>query len=712
MKTRHALPLLVAAACGSGTTQGPTTTVPPPPATGSAMGSAVAVAPPVDDMLPMPKSTKPVTTKSLKDVGLDASIMDRSVDPCDDFFEFACGNYVKNTVIPDDKPIAMRSFVDISDRNLEYLHGILDTARTNPGKDALMQKVGAFYGSCLDVDTADKLGIKPIQPWLNKIKTIKDPASLAAVIIALHAEGASPLFGAGSTQDDANATKVIAIVAQGGLGMPEKDYYLKDDEASKKLRDTYQAYIAQNLVAAGYKEADATKSAADVMALETALAKASKGRVEMRDAKGRYNKIDRAGLVKSMPHFPWDKYFAAVGQPKLQDVTVTSPDFLTAVDGLMVSIKPDVWRAYLTANLVKSTSTELTKSLDEAAFKYNQNFSGAKEQEPRWKRCVRRTDQALGELLGQIFVRDRFAGDSKKAAEEDVHAIVSAMSDNINGLSWMDAQTKAKAQEKLASVAYQIGYPKKWREYNFKVDAKTFAANIFAANKAENLRDWAKIGKPVDKDEWGMSPPTVNAYYSPNLNEMVFPAGILQPPFYSIDASIPVNLGGMGVVVGHELTHGFDDEGANYDAEGNLKSWWQPDTEKLFKGKTQCVIDQYAKYQISGVNLNGAGTVGENVADIGGVKLALSAYRTLRAPAKDTVVADGFTEDQQFFLGFGQAWCAKARPEFEKMRAATDPHSPARWRVDGALSATPEFSRVWSCKKSSKMRPANACVVW
>jgi predicted metalloendopeptidase len=705
MKIRTALPLLVAAACGSSAP--PPTAPTPPPAT-----PPVDTAKATDMPTPTVASSKPVTNKSLAQVGLDPAALDRTADPCDDFYEFACGNYVKNTVIPDDKAIAMRSFVDIGDKNLEYLHGILDTARTAPGKDKLMQQVGAFYGSCLDVDTADKLGLKPIQPWLQQIKNIRDPASLASVIIAMHAAGFGPLFGAGSTQDDGDATKVIAIVVQGGLGLPERDYYLKTDEAAQKLRDTYQAYVASNLVAAGYKEAEATKMAAEVVALETAIAKSHKDRVAMHDAKGRYNKIDRAGLVKAMPHFPWDKYFAAVGQPKLQDVTVTSPDFLTAVDGLITSTKPDVWRAYLTAYLVRSTSTVLTKALDEAQFKFNQNLSGAKEQEPRWKRCVRRTDHALGDLVGQIFVRDRFAGDSKKAAEEQVHAIVAAMDANLDSLGWMDAQTKAKAHEKLAAVAYQIGYPKKWREYTFKIDPRTYAANAFAADKAENLRDWAKIGKPVDKDDWDMSAPTVNAYYSPNLNEMVFPAGILQPPFYSIDASIPVNLGGMGVVVGHELTHGFDDQGAGYDAAGNLKSWWQPETEKKFKGRTQCVVDQYSKYQISGVNLNGGSTVGENVADIGGVKLALAAYRALRAPAPDTVVADGFTEDQQFFLGFGQAWCAKARPEFEKMRAATDPHSPAHWRVDGALSDTPEFARAFSCKAGSKMRPANACVVW
>ena len=710
MKARSALPLLVAAACGGGTTSAPTT-VAPPPAT-PPVDTVKAPPPPPEMPAPPPGPTKPVTNRSLQAVGLDASAMDRTADPCDDFYQFACGSYVKNTVIPADKAMAMRSFVDIEDKNLDYLHDILEKARTTPGKDKLLEQVGTFYGSCIDEATIEKQGTRPIQAWLTQIKGIKDTTSLSSVIAALHAAGFSQLFNAGSTQDSADATKMIAGLDQGGLGLPEREYYLKTDAASKKLRDTYEAYVASALVAGGYKQADATKLAGDILALETEIAKVHKDRVAIRDPKGTYNKIDRAGVAKAMPHFAWDKYWTTVGLPKVQDVTTSSPEFLAGVDALLVSTKPEVWRAYLTSYVVRANSPLLTKELDVASFKFRANFTGQTEQEPRWKRCVESTDGALGDILGQIFVRDRFPGDSKKAAEEQVGAIVTAMGGNLAALPWMDATTKTKAADKLKAMAYQIGYPKKWRAYTFKIDAKTWAANALASRKAEAARDFAKIGKPVDKDDWGMTAPTVNAYYNPSLNIMVFPAGILQPPFYSIEASIPVNLGGMGVVVGHELTHGFDDQGAQYDAQGNLKSWWQPETEKLFKQRTQCVIDQYSKYEISGVHLNGGSTVGENIADIGGVKLAFAAYRALRAPAADTVVADGFTEDQQFFLGYGQAWCAKGRPEMEKARAATDPHSPPHWRVDGALSATPEFAKAWSCKATSKMRPTNACVVW
>ena len=362
---------------------------------------------------------------------------------------------------------------------------------------------------------------------------------------------------------------------------------------------------------------------------------------------------------------------------------------------------------------MRQSSRFITPDLEKAQFEFwSTNLTGQKEQEPRWKRCVERTDHALGDVLGQIFVRDRFGGQSKQAAEEQVHAIVAAMGQNLSALPWMDDTTKKLAAEKLGKMAYQIGYPSKWKSYDFKVDGKTWGANALAAMHAAVMRDLGKIGKPVDKDDWQMTTPTVNAYYDAGLNTMVFPAGILQPPFYSVDASIPVNLGAMGMVVGHELTHGFDDQGALYDGDGNLRDWWAADTAKQFQSRTKCVIDQYSSYMVGDTKVNGANTVGENIADIGGIKLALAAYRSLRAPAADTVVADGFTEDQQFFLAFGQAWCAKATPKFEKLLVSTDPHSPAQWRVDGTLQATPEFAKAFSCKAGARMAPQKACVVW
>nr|MBA2542526.1 M13 family metallopeptidase [Deltaproteobacteria bacterium] len=432
-----------------------------------------------------------------------------------------------------------------------------------------------------------------------------------------------------------------------------------------------------------------------------------------RDPKGMYNKIDKACIAKAMPSFDWTSYWKVQGLDKVDGVDVSSPPFLEGLDALLKATKPETWRAYLMFHLASNTASLLPKRFEEASFKFLQGLTGQPEMEARWKRCVGHTDTALGDLVGQIFVKERFPGDSKTAAESYVHAISDAMADNLKSLPWMDATTKVKADEKRVKMSYQIGYPKTWRTYNFKVDRKTWGANAFAARKVAWARSLAKIGKPVDREDWDLSASTVNAYYNASLNNMMFPAGILQPPFYNVSFSIPVNLGAMGMVVGHELTHGFDDQGSQFDAVGNLTNWWQPETEKQFKGRTQCVIDQYNQYTVAGgAKVNGANTVGENIADIGGIKLALSAYRKLRAPAPDTVVADGFTEDQQFFLAFGQAWCAKARPDYEKLLANVDVHAPAKWRVNGALSATPEFAKAFRCKAGAKLAPAKQCVVW
>ncbi len=699
MRTLLLIPL-VAAACGGGTPTTTTTPAPPP-----------KPEPPVAAPTAPAKPTKPVTNRSLQAVGLDPTALDRSADPCEDFYQFACGGWLQKTEIPADKPAAERSFVEISDRNQEYLHGILEEMRTKPGNDPVAKQLAAYYGSCMDEAQIDKVGLAPLRPYLAQIDKITDTKSLTKVIGQLHALGVDVLFRLRPEQDSADATKMIATIDQGGLGLPDRDYYLKDDEHTKSVRAAYQTFVENILTAIGRKTAK--QDAADIVALETAIAKVSKDKVARRDPKGMYNKIDRAGVAKAMPKLDWDAFWSAVNLKDVKDVNATSPEFLAGVDALLASTKPSVWRAYLAFHLTSRSAPFLTPKLEDTRFKLMSMLTGQPEQPPRWKRCTDRTDAALGDLLGQVFVRDRFGGQSKQAAEEEVHAIVAAMTANLDTLPWMDAQTKAKAKTKLEAMNYQIGYPKKWRTYDFKLDPKQWTENAFAAQKHERARQLAKIGKPVDKDDWLMSAPTVNAYYDPQLNGMVFPAGILQPPFYSVESSIPVNLGGMGMVVGHELTHGFDDEGAQYDALGNLVNWWQPETEKLFKQRTQCVADQYGGYDVSGGGkLNGKQTLGENIADIGGIKLALAAYRSLRAPAEDTVVADGFTEDQQFFLGFGQAWCAKLRPDYEKMLSTIDVHSPPHWRVDGALSATPEFAKAFRCKAGQKMVPAKQCVVW
>jgi putative endopeptidase len=657
------------------------------------------------------RASKPVTRRSLASTGLDPDALDRTIDPCDDFYTFACGGWIQKTEVPADKPVAMRSFTDIEDRNRDYEHALLEQMRGDPGDDPIARQLGGFYGSCMDEPAIEKAGLAALRPQLAAIEGVRDPRSLSAAIAALQASGVTVLFALQPTQDASNARTVIAEIDQGGLGLPDRDYYLKDDEQARALRAAYVSYVEGMLTALGHKAAH--REAADVVALETELARASKDKVARRDPRGTYHKLDRAGVARLMPRFDWDAFWPAIGLKDVKDITVTSPERLAALDRLLASVRPEIWRAYLAFHVTSAAAPMLTKQLEETQFALFSTLTGQPEMPPRWKRCVQRTERALGDLIGPMFVRDRFGGASKAAAEEQIHAIVAAMSANLDALPWMDDQTRERAKLKLIAMTYQIGYPSRWKTYAFKVDPRAWAANALAARKAERARQLAKIGRPVDKEDWQMSTADVVASYERQLNRMVFPAGILQPPFYSVAASIPVNLGGIGVVVGHELTHGFDDRGAQFDADGNLVDWWQPDTAQQFKQRTQCVIEQYSAYEVAGgARLDGAHAVGENIADIGGVKLALAAYRQLRSAAPETVIADGFTEDQQFFLGFGQAMCAKMRPETEKLLAAVDVHAPPRWRVNGALSATPEFAKTFGCKTGSKMVPAQQCVVW
>lgn len=697
MRIRFAL-ILFAAACGS--SQPPAQTSQPQPQPAQR---------PVDTLRPLPDDaaegpTKPVTSSTLLAVGLDPESLDRNADPCDDFFQFACGGWVAKTQIDADKPMAMRSFIDIEERNYVYLHDLMEKAAKTKG-----DKLGAYYGACMDTAAIAKAGLKPIQPLLATINKIKDPKSLSAAITQLQVAGSNAVFGLGPTEDFADATKVITGLGLAGLGLPDRDYYLDADK--KPILEAYQNAVSEVLVVAGRKPDVAKQEATDIVALETEIAKLWLDKIARRDPKRVYNKVDRAGVEQLMPSFQWAPFWKAMTITS-KDVTIDSKEFFAGLEALIKKTKPETWRAYLTAFAISDNAPYLDEKIEVISFKLEQKLTGAQEQRPRWKRCVDRTTSGLRDLVAQAFVRDKFPGASKTAAEEQVKAITVAMKQNINSLAWMDAATKQKAQAKADAMAYHIGYPAKWLTYAFKIDPKAWGANGLAARRAETIRQLAKIGKPVNREEWDIPASMVNAFYHPTHNKMVFPAGILQKPFYSVDSSIAVNLGAMGMVVGHELTHGFDDQGSQFDAVGNMANWWQPETEKQFKQRTQCVIDQYSEYTVAGTKVNGALTVGENIADIGGVKLAFAAYRSLRASAPDTIVADGFTEDQQFFLSTGQAWCAKARPEFEQMLASVDPHSPPRWRINGSLSDTPEFAKAFRCKLGSKMRPQKSCTVW
>lgn len=652
-----------------------------------------------------------VIEATLESVGLDPLALDRSTDPCSDFYQFACGKWIEQTPIPSDEPAWTRSFNEIRKRNELELQRILEAAHAE--KDAGSQKIGTFYAACMDESAVDAAGTKPIADLLARAAAVKDTKSLVAATTELHALGIWPFFDVSPVQDPKDATHWIANLDQGGLGLPDRDYYLRDDEASTKLRAVYLEHVQHMLVLAGVPEARAKSGAADVLKIETELAKVSKTRVERRDPKNMFNRLDRAQVGRAIPAFAWDGYFKKLGMPGVKELNVTAPKFFEGLQPVLASASPAAARAYLEWQIVRSMARQLSKPFVDESFKLEQALTGQAENRPRWRRCVAATDGSLGDLLGQAYVSKNFAGESKQAAEGLVHAISAAFGADLGHLAWMDGPTRAKASEKLAAMAYLIGYPEKWKTYDFTVDPKSHAKNILAARAFDLHRELAKVGQPVDRQEWQMTPSTVNAYYDAQRNHMVFPAGILQPPFYDVKSSIPVNLGAVGLVVGHELTHGFDDEGSQYDAKGNLENWWAPEVGTRFKGKTTCVAEQYDGYEaLPGLHLNGELTLGENIADMGGVKLAFEAYRELRKDAAQKVSAGGFNEDQQFFIAVGQAWCAKARPEYERLLVQTNPHSPPRFRVRGALANLPEFATAFSCPAGSAMLAKKSCSVW
>ena len=672
-----------------------------------AKAATPVVAAPTAAATPAPK------TWTLATAGVNPTWMDATVDPCQDFYDYACGGFVKTTVIPGDMS-TWGPTEEVTKRNEEFLQRYLDRSAKDPGADATAKKLGDYYAACTDEAAIEALGAKPVQPLLDEIAKVSDLKTLAGAVTALHKAAIFPLFDLSAQQDFKDATKMIGALDQDGLGLPDRDYYLKNEGNQKDVRDFYRGHVGRMLTLTGMKAGENKAAVEDVMRIETAIAKISQTKVERRDPYKIYHKIDRAGVEKAAKDFPWSAYFTALGFPDLNDISVNDVGYFTKMNALMRAEKPAAWRHYLVWQVFHDKAPLLSKAFVDENFSLRQKLRGQKELEPRWKRCVRSTDYALGELLAQPYVAANFVGDSKADAVAMVQNIRGAMKAELGTLPWMDDKTRGPAGEKLDKMVYKIGYPSKWRQYDYEVVRTGYAKNAMAAESFEMQRNLRKIGKPVDRDEWDMTPPTVNAYYNPSMNEMVVPAGILQPPFFSKDFLAAVNFGETGAgTMGHELTHGFDDEGSQFDGQGNLRNWWTDETGKKFKDATKCVVEQYAKYEaIPGVHLNGELTAGENIADIGGVKLGFAALQVARKDAKDRVTVEGHSEEQLYFLGYAQSWCSKETPQFLENLARTNPHSPAKWRVNGPVTNVPAFADAFHCAANTPMRPATVCSVW
>ena len=650
---------------------------------------------------------------------VDEAALDRAADPCEDFYQFACGTWIKKTPIPPDRAQWSRSFSEIDARNEKILREILEGAAAGKqgAADPYEDKIGAFYAACMDEDRAETASLAALKEDLARIDALRDTKGLPAVLAALHRQGAFALFHIEAQQDFKDASQMIGGVDQGGMGLPDRDYYLKDDAKLAETRARYVEHVGRMLALLGEPQKKAEAQAKAVMGIETALARVSMSRTERRDPYKIYHPMDRAGLEKKAPRFGWTAYFTALGHKDVQALNVVAPDFFAGLSDLLGKARVEDLRAYLRWQLLSDAAPTLGKKFVDEDFRFKgQTLSGAKELLPRWKRCVAATDGALGEAVARPFVRRAFGGESKERSLAMIRGIEAAFAQNLQALPWMDDATRAAAAEKMGRIVNKIGYPDRWRDYGaLEVDRASFYRNAARAAAFDLDRDLRKIGQPLDRGEWLMSPPTVNAYYNPSMNEMVFPAGILQPPFYSRDLSAAVNFGAIGMVMGHELTHGFDDEGRQFDGAGNLRDWWSKDVGKAFTDRADCVAKQYEGYEVlDGRRINGRLTLGENIADIGGLKFAYQAYRAAQ-PAEGTAPAEkvaGFSSDQQFFLAFAQGWCTSRRDELALRRLIDDPHSPPRFRVNGPLADTPEFQAAFQCKAGSKMAPANRCAVW
>lgn len=650
--------------------------------------------------------------------GLDQRFLDTSADPCVNFFQYACGNFSKYYPMPNDRS-SFGTGTLVFEHNESVLHTMLDTVSAGgTNRTPNQQKIGDYYRACMDTAAIDRKGLQPLQQELDRIAALKDKSELTSLLAHYQLTNVNAFLGLGEQQDFKDATKQIAAADQGGLGLPERDYYFRTGEAAEKTRQEYVKHIANTLKLLGESDSEATKDSERIFQLETNLAKASMDVTSRRDPKNVYHLMAIADLEKLTPTLQWQPLLRAADFPQITEINVVSPDFFKGLNTTIETTDLATIKAYLRWQLVASTNPiALPKPLDDEMFDFNRRkLAGQPEQQARWKRCVLATDSALGEALGEVYVAQEFPPSSKAATLEMVHDIENAMGRDIETLDWMSPETKVRAQAKLHAIADKIGYPDRWRDYT-KLIVKSDDAygNTERAAVFESLRQVSKIGKPVDRGEWGMSPPTVNAYYNASMNDINFPAGILQPPFYDPKSTDAGNYGHSGAIVGHELTHGFDDEGRQFDGNGNLSDWWTADDGKKFEEKADCTVKEYNNFvAVDDVHVNGKLTLGENTADNGGLRLAFLAFLAdaKRKNINLTEKQDGFTPAQQFFLGHGQNWCGGTRPQQLRLQVQTDEHSPREFRVNGVVRNMPEFGEAFHCKAGQPMMPENVCRVW
>jgi putative endopeptidase len=677
---------------------------PPPPIPDASAAAAKSVSVPAD------KNAPP----------LDPKNMDTSVKPQEDFYLYANGGWIKRNPIP---PEFSRwgSFNMLAEQNNDALHVVAEKAATvapkvatkpNPEKAAEtdLQKVGDFYASGMNEKAVDTAKAQPLTDELKRIDSLKERGDVLKEIAHLHSIGMTAFFRFGANQDAKNSEMVIGQAGQGGLALPDRDYYTKDDAGSKKIRDQYVEHMTKMFALLGEPQDKAAENAKKVLAIETSLAQPARTRVQLRDPQKNYNKMKQADLQALTPDWSWDNYFKEIKLTEPGDINVGQPEFFQAADKVFASTPVDDWKIYLRWHLLHGMAPALSKEFVDEDFNFfGKTLTGAQQLKPRWKRVVAKTDEELGESLGKLYVADNFPPEAKARALELVNNLREALADRIKTLDWMDDATKQEALKKLAAFTVKIGYPDKWRDYSMlTIDRNSYAVNVLHGDTFERNRQLAKIGKPVDRSEWGMTPPTVNAYYNSSRNEIVFPAGILQPPFFNAKADDAVNYGGIGAVIGHEMTHGFDDRGRQYDPVGNLRDWWTPESAKAYVERSKAIVAQYSGYEpLPGLHINGEMTQGENIADIGGVKIAYMALQKALAKKGPQPKIDGFTPEQRFFLAYAQIWRNNQRDEDLKLRLNTDPHSPGRFRTIGPLSNFLEFQKAFDIPDGSPMiRPA------